>query len=246
MKQSGPTEALPEKVGYTKYYEYDGLLRAYANRAMLLAAIFGLIAITSLGFAIYVRLQPPTVVRIDSSGEASAINLGPQGKEGLSKMSFHVAAAAETEPTELEARALARRFLSSYLNYSPAVVDRNFAEALNLMTANLKTYTLNKLREAEIVQKIKDGNMVSTFKLRDMEPIKGAPYTLMAFGVREVHQTRDGVESTDRIVSRHKLRLAVTRRSEYNPSGLLVAEYWEQQIVGDRNSSPLQESLFSK
>ena len=157
MKQSGPTEALPEKVGYTKYYEYDGLLRAYANRAMLLAAIFGLIAITSLGFAIYVRLQPPTVVRIDSSGEASAINLGPQGKEGLSKMSFHVAAAAETEPTELEARALARRFLSSYLNYSPAVVDRNFAEALNLMTANLKTYTLNKLREAEIVQKIKDG-----------------------------------------------------------------------------------------
>jgi len=26
----------------------------------------------------------------------------------------------------------------------------------------------------------------------------------------------------------------------------LIAEYWEQQIVGDRNSSPLQESLFAK
>ena len=114
------------------------------------------------------------------------------------------------------------------------------------MTGNLKTYTLNKLREAEIAQKIKDGNMVSTFKLRDIEPIKGAPYAFMAFGVREVHQTRDGVESTDRIASRCKLRLAVTRRSEYNPSGLLVAEYWEQQIGGDRNSGPLQESLFGK
>ena len=244
MKQSSPT--LPEKVCYTKYYEHDGLLRAYGNRVMLLAVIFGLIAMTSLGFAVYVRLQPPTVVRVDPSGEASAINPGGEGQEGLSKMSFHVAAAAETEPTELEARAVARRFLNSYLNYSPASVDRNFADALNMMTTNLKTYTLNKLREGEIAQKIKDGNMVSTFKLRDIEPIKGAPYTFMAFGVREVHQTRDGVESTDRIVSRHKLRLAITRRSEYNPSGLLVAEYWEQQIIGDRNSSPLQESLFSK
>jgi len=246
MKGSELTPGLPEKLGYTKYYEHDGLLRAYANRVMLLAIIFGLIAMTSLGFAIYVRLQPPTVVRVDSTGEASGINSGSEGQEGLSKMSFHVAAGAETEPTELEARALARRFLNSYLNYNPAVVDRNFAEALNFMTANLKIYTLNKLREAEIAQKIKDGNMVSTFKLRDIEPIKGAPYTFMAFGVREVHQTRDGVESTDRIVSRHKVRLAVTRRSEYNPSGLLVAEYWEQQIVGARNSGPLQESLFGK
>ena len=70
-----------------------------------------------------------------------------------------MAATGGAEPTELEARALARQFLNCYLNYSPAVVDRNFADALNLMTGNLKTYTLNKLREAEIAQKIKDGNM---------------------------------------------------------------------------------------
>ena len=246
MKQPSSAAGLPDKIAYTKYYEHDGLLRAYANRVMLLAVIFGLIAMTSLGFAIYVRLQPPTVVRVDPSGEASAVSSGPDQQNGQPMVSFHVAARGDTEPTDLEARALVRRFLNCYLNYSPAVVDRNFAEALNLMTSNLKTYTLNKLRESEIGQKIKDGNMVSTFKLRDLEPVKGSPYTFMAFGVREVHQTREGVESTDRIVSRHKVRLAVTRRSEYNPSGLLIAEYWEQQIVGDRNSSPLQESLFAK
>ncbi len=37
---------------YTKYYEHDGMLRAYANRSMLLAVIFGVIALTSFAFAI--------------------------------------------------------------------------------------------------------------------------------------------------------------------------------------------------
>ena len=38
--------ALPEKAHYTKYYEHDGMLRAYANRAMLMAMLFGVIALT--------------------------------------------------------------------------------------------------------------------------------------------------------------------------------------------------------
>src|SRR5258708_13187084 len=67
---------LPEVTRYTKYYEHDGMLRAYANRAMLLAMIFGVLAMASLGFAIYVRLQPPTVIRVDSDGNASVVG-GP-------------------------------------------------------------------------------------------------------------------------------------------------------------------------
>ena len=59
---------VPEKARYTKYYEHDGMLRAYANRAMLLAMLFGVIALTSLGFAMYVRLQPVTVIRVDDKG----------------------------------------------------------------------------------------------------------------------------------------------------------------------------------
>ena len=69
MKKSDVTGA-PEMRGYTKYYEHDGTLRAYANRAMALAMIFAVIALASLGFAIYVRLQPPTVVRVDKDGNA--------------------------------------------------------------------------------------------------------------------------------------------------------------------------------
>jgi hypothetical protein len=42
----------PERLQYTKYYEHDGMLRAYANRAMVLAMFFAVVATASLGFAI--------------------------------------------------------------------------------------------------------------------------------------------------------------------------------------------------
>ena len=234
-----------EKLAYTRYYEHDGLLRAYANRAMLLAILFGVIAMASLGFAIFVRVQPPTVVRVDPDGVATAVNAA-SSLHGDRQPIFHVAAASETGPTELEAKGMVRRFLEVYLNYTPATAERSFAEALNLMTGNLRNHTLQKLRDEETVKKIKEGNIVSAFRLRDMEAVKGVPYQFMAFGVREVRLVKNGIETMDRIISRHNLRLAVTQRSEHNQSGLLVAEYWEQQILGDRNSGLVQTSVFGK
>ena len=231
---------------YTKYYEHDGMLRAYANRAMVLALMFGAIAIGSLAFAVYVRLQPPTVVRVEPGGESAAVSPEPGDPRNQGRVPFHVAASSDIDPDELESKAIVRRFLTVYLNYTPATAERSFTEALNMMTGNLRTYSMNKLRDDEVLAKIKGNNMVSSFKLRSIESIKGAPYSLMAFGVREIRQLKNGLESTDRIVSRHHLRLAVTRRSEENPSGLLVAEYWEQQILGDRNTSALQESTIGR
>lgn len=161
-------------------------------------------------------------------------------------MSVHVAASSDIDPDELESKAIVRRFLTVYLNYTPATAERSFTEALNMMTGNLRTYSMNKLRDDEVLAKIKGNNMVSNFKLRSMEPVKGSPYCYMAFGVKEIRQLKNGLESTDHIVSRHHLRLAVTKRSEDNPSGLLVAEYWEQQILGDRNTGALQESTWER
>jgi len=237
MKKSPTFQNLPEKLHYTKYYEHDGLLRAYANRTMVLAMLLGVVALASLSFAIYVRLQPPTVVRVEPSGEASAVRTASNADPEKAKLSFHLAAANETEPTELEAKACVRRFLEAYLNYSPGIAEHRFAEALNMMTGNLRSYTMAKLRDDDVVGKIREGNMVSTFKIRSIEPVKGSTYNFMAFGVREVRQVRNSAESTDRIVTRYTLRLAVTKRTEFNPSGLLVAEYWEQQILGYRDNS---------
>jgi len=64
--------------------------------------------------------------------------------------------------------------------------------------------------------------------------------------VKEVHRVKGGREVTDQIVGRYNVRLVETARSEVNPSGLLVAEYGEQQMVGDHEAGLLQQSALDK
>src|SRR5262245_55616696 len=243
MRRPARTD-LPERVQYTKYYEHDGMLRAYANRAMILAMLFAVIAMSSLGFAIYVRIQPPTVVRVDESGNAAAVSSTVPSTVTSPTLVF-AQTAAETAPTELEAKAAVRRFLENYLAYTPATVDQNLAQALNMMTANLRTYSLGKLRDDDTVGKIKEDRIISKLLIRSIEPVKDVPLTYQAFGVKEIHRVRQRVESTDRIVGRYNVRLVSDRRSESNPSGLLVAEFSEQQMVGERDAGLLQQSQLS-
>jgi hypothetical protein len=245
MKKSSERTDLPERVQYTKYYEHDGMLRAYANRAMLLAMLFAVIAMSSLGFAIYIRVQPPTVVRVDADGNATAVGRS-SGHGNASALSVLAAqAATDPAPTELEAKALVRGFLEHYLAYTPATVDQNLANALNMMTANLRTYSLGKLRDDDTVGKIKEDRIISQLVIRAIEPVKDVPLTYVAFGVKEIHRVRQRIESTDRIVGRYNVRLVQDRRSESNPSGLLVAEFSEQQMVGERDGDLLQQSQLS-
>ena len=243
MKRFAQGRDLPEIASYTKYYEHDGMLRAYANRSMLLAMIFGVLALGSLAFAIYVRLQPPTVIRIGKNGDATVL-----GGPGLAGWGFSLLAerASAAAPTDIEGRAVVQQFLEDYLAYTPDSVDRNMAVALNMMTANLRTYTLNELREKDTVGKIKDDHIVSEFEIRSIEPVKGLPWTYTVFGVKEVHHVKDGTERIDQIVSRYNVRLVETRRTVANPSGLLVAQYGEQEMVGDRETGLLQQDALDK
>ena len=235
----------PESLRYTRYYEHDGMLRAYANRSMALAMIFGLIAMGSLGFAIYVRLQPPTVIRVDNEGNAALVGAGAHSSMGP-RLLLSSEAATEAAPTDLEGKAVVRRFLQQYLSYTPDTVDRNLADSLNAMTNNLRVYTMNKLRDDDTVGKVKDDHIISDFQIRSIEHVKGTPWSYVAFGVKEVHRVRNGTEVTDQIVGRYEVRLVEVRRSELNPSGLLVAEYSEQQMVGDREAGLLQRSTLEK
>ena len=238
------SELAPEKVHYTKYYEHDGQLRAYANRSMLMAGLFGLIAFICLLFAIYVRLQPPTVIRVAADGEATVVGGSPAGSSvtaGLLKV-LAGAQAGEVAPTDIEGRAAVRKFLESYLRYTPTLVDKNLADALNMMTQNLRIYCLNQLRDQDLIGKIKDEQITSSFKIRSIEPVPGQPWTYQAFGVKEVHRIRNKSEFTDKIVGKYHVRLIQDRRSERVPSGLLVAEYREEQMVGEKDVGLLQES----
>lgn len=249
MRKTDLMSELPEVTRYTKYYEHDGMLRAHSNRAMFLAMIFGVLAMASLGFAMYVRIQPPTVIRVDKDGNAVVVGGPRAGKVATVSLSADTSSAdssAAVAPTDLEGRAVVRQFLRRYLVYTPDSVDRNLAEALNMMTANLRVYSMNKLRDEDTVGKIKNDHMISDFEIRSMEHVKGTPWTYIVFGVKEVHRVKNATEATDQMVGRYNVRLVETARSEVNPSGLLVAEYGEQQMVGEREAGLLQKSALDK
>ena len=251
MKTDKKSIANPEIVAYTKYYEHDGMLRAYANRAMYSAILFGVIALASLGFAIYVRIQPPTVIRVDKDGEATVVGarLGVNPVARLAGALSAEAAATTSDtaaPTDLEGRAVLRRFLLHYLSYTPDSVTRNFAESLNMMTANLRKLSMDKLRDDDTIGKIQQDQIISDFRIRSIERSKDAPWSYAVFGVKEIHKIKNGTEVTDRIVGQYNLRLVEDRRTELNPSGLLVGDYSEQQMVGERDNGLLQRSELDK
>ena len=97
-----------------KYYEVDGALRANANRAWLLAFLTIPIALAAIGFAVFARMQPPTVIRIGPNGDASVV--GKPAKGSVTDL-----ATAGTD--QFLDEAFVKRFLTSYQNYSPSDVD---------------------------------------------------------------------------------------------------------------------------
>jgi hypothetical protein len=245
MDKRQPKEA-PEKFQYTKYYEHDGALRAYANRMMWFGISAVMISFVLALLLFWVRVQPPTVIRIAANGDATVVNGAtntPRTAMGFINVLASSSMAGE-QPTDIEGRAVVRRFLESYLTYTPATMEQNWANTLNMMTHNLRTVTLNQLRDQDIVSKVQDDQITSAFKIRSLESVKGQPWTYVAFGVKEVHRIHNKIEATDRLVARYNVRLLQTERSERLPSGLLVAEYGESQMVGEKDNSLVQSSVL--
>ena len=234
-------EEAPEKLRYSRYYEHDGALRAYANRAMLLAFICVPTALLAVALAAFVRLQPPTVIRVDSTGTAVAVD----GK-AVPKSATLISQGAGTEPTDFEKTAFVRLFLQRYLNFSPDSVNRNWADGLNMMTSNLRRATLSAIEKDNVVGKIQDDQITAVFHLRSLEPAKDDSLSFTAFGVKEVHHVRDHLETSDKLVGEFHIRLITERRSEANPSGLLIAEYGERLIEGERRDAIAQDTSFDK
>jgi hypothetical protein len=224
MKTDTTAAAEPITVA-PKYYEVDGALKANANKAWLLAFLTIPIALLAIGFAIFVRLQPPTVIRIGPNGEAAVIGKPTKG--------------SSVDPSSLGTdqfldQAFAKRFLTTYLNYSPTDVDDHWASSLNMMTRNLRAYTIKAMADDNTRGKIDDDQIESVFHLREIEPVTGEPLTYLIYGVKDVHRLSKGTESTDHFVNEYRVRLIADRRSDVNPDGLWIAEYSERPIDGER------------
>ena len=207
-----------------KYYEVDGALTANANRAWVLAFLTIPLALVALGFAVFVRLQPPTVIRIGANGEAEVVGQSRKGDP----------AGGRTGTDAFLDQAFAKRFLDSYLNYSPANVDERWAASLNMMTRNLRSYTMKAMADDNTRGKIDDDQIQSVFHLREIDPESGEPLTFLVYGVKDVHHVTNGSEVTDHFVNEYRVRLVADRRTDINPDGLWIAEYSERPIDGER------------
>ena len=87
--------------------------------------------------------------------------------------------------------------------------------------------------------KIEDENTRSVFHLRGIETSKEDPMLYTAYGVRELHRMDGDREVIETTVNQYRIRLADQNRSAENPSGLLVGEYSEKQIDGEKKAALL-------
>ena len=55
--------------------------------------LFGVISLGSLGFAIYVRIQPPTIIRVDKDGDATVVGAS-SGRDPAAKLAGLLSAEA--------------------------------------------------------------------------------------------------------------------------------------------------------
>ena len=221
-----------------KFYEMDGALRAYSNRSIAIAGLMGLTALIAVMGFFFVRMQPPTVIKVDSSGQAQVVS--PYGANAHRGLLPPVLASARTVgPDEYEKQAFIKQFLGHYLSYDPHTLGQNWADAMNMMTSNLRHTAIQQLQKDNTVGKLEGEQAMSTLKLSSLEPSKENPLTYEAFGVRTIHRMVNEHEISDKLVEQYHLRLVSMERSADNPDGLLVGEYWSRQIEGEKRDAVL-------
>jgi hypothetical protein len=209
-------------------------MRAYANRFAVLAFVSGAIALLSLGFAIYVRLQPPTIIRITPDGEANVIS----GRPLFHKRTPAVLADAATspEPMDYEKQRIVKDFVDDYLNYDFKNVGDRWATALNLTTDVLKKSAYDVIKKENRVGMVEAGKVRSTFEIRQFERSKQDDLSYTVYGIRNVYRMDGTREFAQEMVNRYEIRLALLDRSSETPRGLLIADYRETQLEGEQKA----------
>ena len=120
-----------------------------------------------------VRLQPPTVIRIMANGDSA---LGQKTADG--KPSAAIAGA-----DDFLNQAYVRRFLGSYLNYSPANVDDRWASSLNMMTRNLRAASLKAMQDDDVAARSTTARSPRFF-IYARYALKGEPLTSWSMASR--------------------------------------------------------------
>lgn len=228
-----------------KFYEMDGALRAYSNRNLVLAGIMGLVALIAVAGFLFVRMEPPTVIRIGANGQASVVSPLQSAKSRILP-ALIAAKPGAVAANEYEREAFITEFLKRYLSYDPYTLAQNWADAINRMTENLRRQALADLEKTDTVGKLQGQQASSTLRLSHMEQDKTEPLVYTAFGVRTVRTENSQQESIDQLVEEYHIRLVNVDRCAQDPSGLLIADYWSTQIQGEKRDAVLAGSAPSQ
>jgi hypothetical protein len=227
-----------------KFYEMDGALRAYSNRSLVLAGLMGLVSLIAVSGFLFVRMEPPTVIRVNSQGEANVLTPF-HGAKSRFIPSVLASSSPDAAPDDYEKEAFIKSFLSHYLNYDPHTLSQNWADAMNQMTTNLRRTAISSLEKTNTVGQLEDEQASSTLKLSHIEQSKEEPLTYTVFGVRTVRSLNNEHELTNQLVEEYHVRLLNMERSADNPSGLLIGEYWSKQIQGEKRDAVLADSTIT-
>ena len=225
-----------------RFYHENGAIKVYANRSMVLAGIMGVVALLAVAGLIVVRLEPATVIRVGSDGQANVLTPNHSSKARFLPSVLTGSTNLDSAPQEYEKEAFLRSFLTHYLNYDPHTLPQNWADAMNQMTSNLRHTALATMQKNDTVGTLEDEQASSTFKLSHIEESKTEPLTYTAFGVRTVRSLDKEREQINQLVEEYHIRLVNIERSADNPSGLLIGDYWSKQIEGEKRDAVLADS----
>jgi hypothetical protein len=222
------------------YWDFNGQLQARLNLAFGMIAVLGLVCIVQGGGLYYTcrQLANPPVVKIDPNG---AVTVAGVRADGPLPSQVRLLRAAEIAPDEVEVKYFIRKFLTKYMSYQPATADASLADAFNMMTLNLRQASMKKMRDEGEFDEIQAQRVVSNFHIVRIDAVNGINLGYTVLGVRAIHRLEDGKESSDRIVAHYNLRLAPAARTERDASGLRVAEFSEEPVMGEERKDLAQQ-----
>jgi hypothetical protein len=215
------------------FWEADGALRAYANRMAVVACCLALAVAGLASEVIITRVKPPTVIRIGADGQATVISPETHGVAAPAQLEDIHAGEA---PTALEKEHFVVSFVNEYMGYDEHTLGQNWADALSMMTANLKLDVLEKMRQDNTVGQLQDQHARSVVKITSAQPDASDPLTWHVYATRNVSHLVDRREVYQKLAEAYTVRLVEGIRSISDPSGLMIAEFHSQQISADNNA----------
>ncbi len=221
------------------YWDFNGQLQARLNLAFGVIAVLALVVIVQGAGLFYAfrQIAHPPILKENSDGSVIVANVRVTGPVSSR---IHLLPTAEIPPDEVAIKFFIRKFLNKYLSYQPATADTSLADAFNMMTLNLRQASMKKMRDEGEFDKIQAQRIVSNFSVIRIDPVNGVNLAYTVLGVREIHHIEDGKETSDRIVAHYNLRLAPVARTEHDASGLRVAEFYEEPVMGEESKGLAQ------